>query len=151
MIGSVIVDAVLERVLTGDADVAAAFGDSVHGAEAVPGGKPTPALLYYMAATSQYDGPAGLSADDVAAESLTYHVVALVAGTSYGRILPGVRAQMRALSGQVFAGETDDEGRRYTVVFTARGETPLRYRQPDPGTVYRALGTVYDVDITRED
>jgi len=152
MIGSVIVDAVLARVLGSDPDVTDAVGDQLYGTDAVPPFGTLPALLFYMPTPSQYDGAMSSIGDyDVYAETLTYNVVAYCDGTSYGPILPAMRAQMRALSGQTFEGETDDEGRRYTVTFTLRGETPMRTRTPNPGQFYRALGAVYDVEVTRED
>ena len=150
MIGSILVEGVLNLVRTAEPDVVADFGDNIHPTTAVPPGHKLPALLFYMATPSQYDGALSVNADDITAESLTFHIVGMCEGTSHAPIRAGVRAQLRALSG-LEVDEVDDEGRNYHITFTARGEVPLGSIVTAPSQFYRRLGTVYDVDITRED
>jgi hypothetical protein len=146
VIGSLIVERVLARELKGSAEIAADVGTSIHATPAVPPGQPTPALMFYMASTSSYDGPGFLEADDIAIETLVFHVVAVCRGTSHAPIRGAVQAQRSILAGHAFTIE--DEGHTYTVTFNARGETPLQTRI-EGDTFYRALGTVYEVEVTR--
>ena len=150
MIGSVLIEGIIDRVLTAEPDVVATFGESIHGLSAVPPGDKLPALLYYMPTPSTYDGALSVNADDINAETLTFHVVAMCEGTSHAPIRDAVRAQLRLLAG-LEVDEVDDEGRNYHITFTARGETPIGSIVTAPSQFYRRLGTVYDVEVTRED
>jgi len=150
MIGSLIVEEIINRELKASEDVVADVGDSIHAAHVVPPGEPLPAVLFYMAATSQYDGATELAGpDDINAETLQFDVVSMCKGRSHTPIRRAFRGQLAALSGREFY-EVDEDGRHYQVTFTARGETPLTTRVTGDEFM-KALGTRYDIVVIRSE
>lgn len=146
MFGSLIATRAIYAALSGNPAITNVVGNSIHSTTIVPSGASLPAIIFYMA-QSTYGGAVGTElAEHIDSETVRFEVRAICKGTSSAPIEPVAYAQLEELAGS--SHDIVVAGVSYLVSFTALGETALN-TLIDGANVYKQLGTVYSIDMTR--
>jgi len=146
MLGSRIVAPIIVEELGSLAAVTAAIGTRLFGTTIIPLGADLPAGSFYQE-FSQYGAPLGLQgAGDLSSETMRWVIRFICEGESDEPILAATEAQLERFHGRQFLREIG--GVHHYIHFSANSEIPINTLLEDTH-VYRQLGTIYDVEITR--
>lgn len=144
MFGSVAVSQLLFTELSGITAVTSAVSTRIIGLPVATQGTAFPVCLFSPEASSY--GTPGFATNRIDAEELRFSVKFMAKGTSLSPIWQAATAQLEHFDGNSFTHTFDDD--TYQIVFDALGELPLT-TLVDGADVYRQLGTIYRVHVTR--